>query len=404
MNKKEVKNYIVYIGQLIPPDKNAVAQRVYANAKLIKMCGYVPVVVGCDKDVDKLTKIDDCYAIETYVLPYPNTTKQWADRMISIDNYIEVFHRIGTDKIAAVITCDLQALAQGKLRKYLKKRNIAYIEDTMEWIRHSRNKSIKTLIKDVDTYFRMSYAHIKTNNIICISDYLYQYYSKRQCTVTKIPVLIEHKDPKWEIDAEYMPNPERTFVYAGDAGSIGYKERLDNVVIAACKLFDEGVKVRVEIIGMERNAFAEKCPQIASHKNFDAVCFFYGRKPHLFCLDRIKKADASILIRENSDEMKAGFPTKLSETLRLGTPPLVTFIGDYSEYIADGIDCIRLYGTSVEETYHAMKKVCYLSELELKSLHLNCERNRNFDIEKYVDRMSEFLDKCIKAKEGKSNC
>ena len=46
-----MKNHkIVYIGQFIPPAGNAVAQRVRANACLLRALGYEVVLVGCDKE------------------------------------------------------------------------------------------------------------------------------------------------------------------------------------------------------------------------------------------------------------------------------------------------------------------------------------------------------------------
>lgn len=389
------KKFIIYIGQIIPPDKNAVAQRVYANAKLLKKCGYIPIIIGCDKNITCLKRIDDVYSFETYVLPYPTTTKQWVYRMISIKQYIKIFNKVGKENIKAVITCDLQSIAQIKMQKYLNKNKIIYIEDTMEWIRHSRKKSLKSIIKDIDTFFRMKFIHLKTKNIICISDFLFKYYKNKNCNVVNIPVLIDYYDKKWDIKMKYIPNKVRKFVYAGDAGSIGYKERLDKVMIAACQLLESGYNIVVEIIGITKSEFEKKCPNIAKNKNFTKIARFFGRQPHSFCLEKIKQADFSILIRENTREMKAGFPTKLSETLRLGTPPLITFIGDFENYLTDNVDCIKLLNTSIQEIYNAMRKICEFDDEKLISMHNNCLSNHKFDITNYENQFKEFLNKII---------
>ena len=50
---------IIYIGQFIPPDGNAVAQRVRANARLFRALGYDVVLVGCDKEIATTERKED---------------------------------------------------------------------------------------------------------------------------------------------------------------------------------------------------------------------------------------------------------------------------------------------------------------------------------------------------------
>lgn len=383
---------IVYIGQFIPPDGNAVAQRVFANSLLIESCGYIPVLIGYSKNVNTVTKLENCY-FETYVLPYPKSFKQWILQGSCISNYTKILEKIGCEYISYVITCDLHSIAQSKLRNFLKKKKIVYIEDTMEWIRHSRKKNIKTCFKDIDTYFRMKYQHIKTNNLICISETLTNYYMNRNCNVIKLPVLIDYDAEKWNLKIDYVPNTVKTLIYAGDAGSIGYKERLDYVIESACKIYDIGYIFLIKIIGMTEEDFVKQCPTIASHKNFKNVTRFYGRQEHLFCLKEIKQADASIIIRENTHEMKCGFPTKLSETLRLGTPPIITPIDGYSNYVRPNIDTFMLNECSLDSVENMLKYIHNLNDEELICIHNQCLKNTNFHYKKYKEEFLIYLEK-----------
>ncbi len=382
------KGTIVYIGQFIPPTGNAVAQRVLANAKLLQSIGYEVVLIGFHRDVKELKQLENTI-FPTYVVPYPKTMKTWIKRCISIKEYLSVIDSLSNVKI--VITCDLQSIAQAKLRKALKKRKIKYVEDTMEWIRHSRKRNLRTFIKDVDTHFRMAKQHIKTKNIICISQYLYNYYISKGCNCVKIPVLIDYEDEKWDVAEEYQPNEIKTLIYAGDAGSIGYKERLDKVVQCACNLFQTGKKFRIELIGVSKEDFVKQCPEIAGNNFFDEIVVFYGRQTHEFCLQKISKADASIIIRENSLEMQAGFPTKLSESLRLGVPPLITNIGDFDEYITDQKDCFLLKDTEEVTIENALLKLYEMDNEELKKMHENCKTSHAFDFLLYQEKMQSFL-------------
>lgn len=387
-----MKNHkIIYIGQFIPPAGNAVAQRVRANAHLFRALGYDVVLVGCDKEIATTKRKEDT-EFETYITPYPSSISAWLKRCVSVDDYLKIIDSF--DGVDIVITCDLQSIAQSRLRRALKKRNIKYVEDTMEWIRHSRKKNIRTIIKDVDTYFRMSKQHIKTHNLISISNYLHSYYIGKGCNSVNIPVLIDYYADKWMLsEQKYIPNATRTLIYAGDAGSIGYKERIDKVVELACGLYRNGTPLRVEMIGLDRDAFVKQCPSIAADPDFDNVAFFYGRQSHEFCLKKIRMADASILIRENSLEMQAGFPTKLSESLRLGVPPIITNIGGYDKYIEDYKDCFFVKDTDNDTILDVLKKFTELTDSELMVIHDNCESNKSFHYMNYLDSMKNFISK-----------
>lgn len=383
------KRKIVYIGQFIPPDGNAAAQRVRANAYLFKALGYDVVLIGCDKDVRTTKRINDI-EFETYITPYPNSIGAWLKRCISIKEYLQIID--STDEVDIVITCDLQSIAQSRLRHALKIRNIKYVEDTMEWIRHSRKKNIRTFIKDIDTYFRMSRQHIKTHNIISISDYLHTYYTGKGCNSVNIPVLVDYYGDKWKVtEQNYTPNAIRKLIYAGDAGSIGYKERIDKVIECACGLYRKGTPLHIEMIGLDRDAFVKQCPRIAADPDFDNVAFFYGRQSHEFCLQKIRMADASILIRENSLEMQAGFPTKLSESLRLGVPPMITNVGVYDKYISDGYDCFFVDNTENGTIQRTLEDFLNLTDSDLITIHNNCENNKSFHYMNYFDATKDFI-------------
>ncbi len=384
------KNKIIYIGQFIPPDGNAVAQRVYANACLFAELGYEVVLVGCDKGASAVQRRTDG-KFDTYVTPYPGSIRAWLRRCVSVKDYLKIIDEL--DDVFLVVTCDLQAIAQSRLRRALKKRRIRYAEDTMEWIRRSRNRNIRTIIKDLDTRFRMSRQHIKTHNIISISQYLHQYYIDRGCNSVNIPVLIDYHAAKWQDPVHlYTPNQVRTLIYAGDAGSIGYKERIDKVVECACALYSEGKPLRVEMIGLDRDAFVRQCPAIAADPNFDHVAVFYGRQSHEFCLQKIRQSDASIIIRENSLEMQAGFPTKLSESLRLGVPPMLTNIGGYDRYVTDGKDCFFVRDTEMTTIRETLETFLSLTDAELLQMHTNCRENRQFHYENYVEEVKQFIE------------
>jgi len=385
------KKTVVYIGKFIPPRGNAVAQRVYANAKLLRDLGYNVILLGCSREITEMREMPDQH-FKTYIMPYPSGTRAWIKYCTSIEEYLKVVDAEKVEKGSLVVTTNLQFIAQRRLRNALKKRGIAYAEDLTEWIRKSQEKSKVRIIKDISTFFRMKVESVKTGNLICISKYLYDHFKSKGCTVARIPGLIDYDEEKWAVAENYSPNKVRTLVYAGDAGSIGYKERLDKIVKEACLLYEEGKPLIVEMIGVERDDYVEQCPDIANHPAFDKVAVFYGRQTHEFCLEKIAKADASVLVREDTHEMRSGFPTKLSESIRLGTPPILTMIYGYETYVTPGIDCIALKDTSDEEVRRALIELYNMSEEALVKMHNDCKDSHTFDYKNFKEEMKNFVE------------
>lgn len=74
--------------------------------------------------------------------------------------------------------------------------------DATEWYVAQGNIVFKT-VKTIDTEWRMRKLHFKTDGVIAISEYLYNYYKNRVKTI-KLPPLVDLKASKWEINKNTM--------------------------------------------------------------------------------------------------------------------------------------------------------------------------------------------------------
>ena len=70
-----MRKKILYIGGFELPDKNAAAQRVMANAKLLGEMGFDVSFIGISNDIVNAPHIVDGFASNP--VPYPIGTKQW---------------------------------------------------------------------------------------------------------------------------------------------------------------------------------------------------------------------------------------------------------------------------------------------------------------------------------------
>ena len=106
---------------------------------------------------------------------------------------------------------------------------------------------------------------------------------------------------------------------------------------------------------------------------------FRGRVSHSEALDFVKKADWSIVIRDNNLVVKAGFPTKVTESISAGTPVIANRFSNIEDYL-DSSNSILI--DSIEELPEAM--------VQAVSRKTDVDRTV-FDYRKYLSLFEEFF-------------
>jgi len=100
---------------------------------------------------------------------------------------------------------------------------------------------------------------------------------------------------------------------------------------------------------------------------------------HSEALDFVKKADWSIVIRDNNLVVKAGFPTKVTESISAGTPVIANRFSNIEDYL-DSSNSILI--DSIEELPEAM--------VQAVSRKTDVDR-KVFDYRKYLSLFEEFF-------------
>lgn len=390
------RDTVVIFGPFVLPDKNAAAQQAIGRAMLFQQCGYQVVLVGKDPQVGALDLSEGLKVngFVSYRLNYPNSTRQWMRELYQIKDYCSILEKVGMESVFAIVDMDIAFLAKSRLRKLAGKNGIRYIVDTMDWIPKSERSFPSNLVKDLDTWVRMKRQNVKAGNVICVSRFLDDYYRQRGCNCIQLGVLIDKRGEKWKSSFTYQPNKPLRLVYAGSPGSIGYKERIDWVVKAVCELGEEGIGLAFQILGITREQFLKHCPEFQDREFFMNHIVFEGRVPHEDCLQAVRAADFSVLIRENKFEMNAGFPTKLAESLACGTPVMATDTSNILDFIGQGEEIgVVPSRISYDCTKETLRRICGFSQERLREMHQNCLNFSKLDCNQYVAQFEAFLDK-----------
>ena len=259
---------------------------------------------------------------------------------------------IVNEKPDTVIVYNEKERLTKKIISFCHPRGITVGADVTEWYELSRSKKWNYVVaKNVD--YRIRTMDSKLDYIISISPFLTAYYQSKGCkNVIEIPPIMDC------LKFEIVPasNRIRHLVYAG---SPAQKDLILPYLIAIKDINNDQVKVVADIVGVTKEQIRTLL-QIDDPDKIGIIA--YGRVPHEECVKVIEKADFSILFRENLRYAKAGFSTKLSESLSLGIPVLCNAVGGADEIIKDGFNGIKIEGCDSTSIMKAIERILLLDE------------------------------------------
>lgn len=356
---------VLYIGGFEMPDKNAAAQRVMANALLLREMGFEVSFIGPTKD--RTNAVAEANGFRCEYVDYPSGTKQWLKYITEFVNP----GRILAYKPDYVVLYNFPAFASLKILKTCHKNGIKVVHDLTEW-EGTRGWSPREIVRKIDIALRMRYCMKKMDGVIAISRYLYDYYKDyTQCIL--VPPTVDLTNPKWNREREMTAGRTIQLVYAGTAG-FGNKDKLD-VIIEAIKAFSS---IHMTVIGMTQDQYEQgygKMPE--GCKNVQ----FRGRVPHAEAVKAVCDADFQMLIRDNTLKNRAGFPTKFVESMSCCTPLIATLTSNIGDYLKDGKN-----GFVVDETQSLMKvftRILGMEGKDIVDMKQNCRDFTGFDYRSY---------------------
>lgn len=384
---------VIYFGGFELPDKNAAAQRVISISKSLRDIGYKVFLIGLSKDVTDrdgiVARSSNIIGIEMLERAYPQNIIQWFNHIITCDREIDLIKK--TPSVKRVICYNYPAVSLWKLNKYCSKKNITLIADTSEWYAPANKGFFFNIIKNIDTNLRMKHVQARLDNIICISKFLYDYYKTKVPNCVLIPGTIDKMDEKWNQVPRYVPNTPFTLGYTGDPGVKCGKERVDLLISVICELNAAGYPCHLKLAGFEQAAFELEYPELTNKPYYQKCIHFFGRLSHEKCLQLIGSVDFSVIVREDKRVTRAGFPTKLSESLACGTPVIVTPASNITDFIIDGKNGLVTRDFSYNSLVQTVKRALNYNHDELIDMHKYARDNNGLEYKKYTGIIENLL-------------
>lgn len=374
---------ILYLGGFNLPNKNAAAQRVIANGKVFKELGYEVLLIGLSSnDSDISFEYDGLHCMN---ILYPQTIKQWIKYLTSIEQYIPFLEQ----KPHIVIAYNHPAIALNKLSGYCKSNGIKIIADCTEWYEPHGTWLFK-LIKGWDVKKRMYQSHCKTDGVIAISKFLYDFYKERGIHTLQLPPLVDKQEAKWRQTIEQQDNIIR-IIFAGSVGG-GYKDRLDLIIESLERVAAATINTRIalDVIGINEDQYKKTFARWHI-KPVPTFVHFHGRISHEKVIALLMNADFQLFIRDKCLANTAGFPTKFVETISAGTLVLTNESSNITDYLKEGVNGFILDNNNMRCLVESLKKPLSMRKEDITKMKKQIN-NSIFDYHNFTKDVKRFLD------------
>jgi glycosyltransferase involved in cell wall biosynthesis len=132
----------------------------------------------------------------------------------------------------------------------------------------------------------------------------------------------------------------------------------------------------------------------AIRRRNEGIIQFCGEADRTEIISQLKKVDFSCLIRKNKRSNNAGFSTKISESMAVGIPMLITDTSDAAVYIRDGVNGILLQDDSKEQVRKGIERILLLRRSDIEKMKRNARRTAEewLDYTCYSKEIREFLE------------
>ena len=405
MSLNNKQDYIVYIGDFDFRNGNVQSFLVKNNAKIFQSIGYNVAFIGINTKVNSFKNLDEVHAMKLvegfayYELPCTLNARGFfkvpeiRGRIIDYLNGLLISNKI---KYLISYQCPSFSFLLNSIIKWCRLHSVKYIVNCADLPTFDIQPIPRRYIMAANWFYLHWINKRKADGIIAVSKCIADFYHKEERSSIIVP-------PLFDATAFTPLMKERTetasFVYAGtpfkitgrEANVKGMKDRLDKVIDLFLKLKDQNVPFFFKIVGIEKEDYLIGVPR---HKEPLADCRsieFLGLRSHNETLTIVSNADYSINYRDENLMTKAGFSTKIVESISVGTPIVMNSISDTFEYVEEGIMGFMLLGESSSDI-RLMKRLCSLSKEKRTELKQFCLKCRAFSIDKYKWGMKKFID------------
>ncbi len=377
-----VQQKILFINYYAYPGGDAGSFRVRALGRVFEHLGYAWEVLGMGK---------------------PESGTVWAfslragrgrrfDRLVDHVMHgvrLRRFMRAQGDSYTHLLFSDMPFWSMVYLPKYAKKHGKILLHDSVEWYSPEQFTLGRFDYRYIAKELLNRVVVAPPTKVIAISRFLQQHFEGRGCESVRIPAILDLDE--YPTDKNVSPDRIRILY----AGSPGRKDSMCRVVQGYMRLTaPERERVSLYLLGIDEAQLRDLCGSMGA-SFFSRGIQAMGRVSHSRVIDELRHADFTILIREDEQRYaRAGFPTKVVESLASATPVICNASSDLFEYLEDGKSALRVKSKHPADVTAALRRAL---TLDPASRALMCREAREcaeqwFSPSVYVGAMEHLLE------------
>lgn len=261
--------------------------------------------------------------------------------------------------------------------------------DVMEWFQPFQFKGgcLNFWYQSYNYYF--THTAMSGNGVVVISHELENYYKKRGKKVFCLPLVLDPFNYPFQVR---KPEKKLRLIYPGNPG----KKDAMNVMLKGLDLLDKNERESIEfhITGVKRETIIDI---LSSESNLlertKDIVSFHGWLDYSDLYDLYNQMDGFLLAKEDNLVSRSNFPSKVPELMSCGVVPVMNEVGDISDYLHDGTDCI-LYGKCTpEDCVQGIKRLMNMPDKELRTMQNAARKTaeEKFDYRNWSKKVIDFL-------------
>lgn len=384
---------IAYVGPFSFPDDSAPSRRVLGIAQSLEQLGHEILIGAGQRDQ---TSIKTPYARS---LPFSlHALRECPDENASRPSKLMRHFTWGKNTLRwlqslqptsdVVFAFGWYAPYSRLILPWCRREGIPVVVDVVEWYQPTHLPGGWLGPFHWNTEISLRHYYVQAGNIIAISSYLENYYKGRNCHTLRMPPTLDVQATvaRLTADAGVMK-----LVYAGFPGK---KDLVNNVIEAILRLDPQGAHVRLTLAGPDAGDVA-RLPALRSRgmSSLPPCIDALGSVPHDQVLELVRRADFVPLLRPPLRYAQAGFPTKVPESLALGTPIICNITSDLGNHIHDGAEGIVCRDYSAEAFAEGLGRAMSLTTEQRTKMRQAARREaeHSFDYRVYAEPLAAFL-------------
>ena len=268
-----------------------------------------------------------------------------------------------TKKISGVLLgSDLITLHAYQIQKWCNSNGINCVFDTTEWYSKEQFNNWIFSFPYWDKTILNKCVITKQSRVIAISSFLYDYFKAKGAKVVKVPIFYNRRYRVTPFTSREIQDYKIKIIYAGS------HLLMDNIplIVKAIALLPHSIRSKVEFViyGLSQEQIKSCLPQEILAEAKDALVI-KGQRPNCEVIEAYQSADYSIVLRNPSLRVnKAGFPSKVVESMRLGVPVICNYSSDLDKYIISGFNGIIIDNLCAEAISNQIRILTTLTREE----------------------------------------